>query len=140
MGFKVKKYTIHSDETIFLYFDIEKSLKESEFLSLIDILQEYIDDGTPFLFLIDCSICTDVPLLTASTIIINWMKKNKKKIPNTLIASSIVIKNSIINNILKFSFSIRKPVSPNKITKDINKSINFLSEYSPGVININIKK
>lgn len=128
MGFKIKKYTFTLEEVVFIHISLENKITENDLTGILDILQEYLDDGCPFGFMVDSTKCTDVPFVTGGNTIIHWMKKNKQKIPNCLLGSVILTQNMIIRNILSFVFSVRKPMSPNKVTKNINKGIEFLSQ------------
>ena len=68
----------------------------------------------------------------------DYIYKNKDKVKQLLIASSIVIKESY-GKLIKFGLKLKKPISPNIVCDDLNKGEEFLKTFQSS-INLDINK
>lgn len=57
----------------------------------------------------------------------DYIYKNKNSVRKYLNASSIIINDSY-GKLIKFGLKIKKPISPNKVCKDLESGISFLSD------------
>jgi anti-anti-sigma regulatory factor len=94
-----------------------------------NFFEKHLYGSIPFKLFIDLR---DVKS-TSGSIVQNLVKKmtlyEKFSVKN-VIATSVLINNSIIENLINILFTIRKPITPTKITSDIIDACNFLNEYS----------
>jgi anti-anti-sigma regulatory factor len=90
--------------------------------------EKYLHGIIPFKLFIDLRTVES----TSSSIIQSLVKKMIKyeKYSKNVIATSVLINNSIIENLINILFSIRKPTTPTKITSSLTEACDFLNEYS----------
>ncbi len=123
-GFKIEKET-HNNKDIYI-FKFGISFTDTEFIEYLALLDKLLfEKKTPFVMLIDTTLCKNIPV-KASIMLINWMKKRKPDIPGILLGSSVVIKSSIIKKLINSVFAIQKPSTPNAIFLKYSEAHEFL--------------
>ena len=122
------------------YFILSDNITFKEIEEIFGILTMLIKRKKRFIFLLDGRNIKSFPTFKAGYFILNWKKTHNSEIPGTLLASSIVLNNKIIVDILNWVFKQQKPVSPNIITKHLDEGRNFLNPFIPKELKNNIKK
>jgi hypothetical protein len=127
MGFKLEYYY----NGYYPYFTMGGELTDKEFENFIAILQILIDMDKPFVFLVDTREISKFNFLNCGWGVVQWMKKNKPKIKKILKGSAVIVKNQLVSDVLNWIFEKQPPVSPNKITTDINEAKLFIENFIP---------
>jgi len=111
---------------------VSAAVTSNDFVSYTQKFSSIISNNTNLYILIDLTLLNDVPF----QFIINqsqFMKKIHHQIKKSIIASTVVISNSKILNLLEVLFTFRKPVSPNLITRNHVDAIAFLTKYKNNI-------
>ena len=111
---------------------VSAPVTSNDFVSYTQKFSSIISNNTNLYILIDLTLLNDVPF----QFIINqsqFMKKIHHQIKKSIIASTVVISNSKILNLLEVLFTFRKPVSPNLITRNHVDAIAFLTKYKNNI-------
>jgi len=124
-GFKVSKELSLKGHYIYTFI-FQKGFTDQQFMEYLALLTKLLELKTPFLMLIDTTLVKHIPL-KASILLINWMKKRRSDIVDCLIGSSVVVKSSMVANIINAAFKIQKPSAPNKITTSYDECLKFLN-------------
>jgi hypothetical protein len=119
MPFELKK------QDNIVVFKLDQDFTKEDFNKILTILDKLLDRKEKFIFLIDGLDIKSAPLESGLTMI-QWMKKNKQRIPGVLCGSAIVINYPKLISVINFVFSKVKPTSPNIITSDLEKGLTFL--------------
>ena len=125
-GFTVKKEVNAKGQNIYIFI-FKKGFTNEQFMEYLAILNKLLELKIPFLMLIDTTKVLHVPV-RASILLINWMKRRRRDIPDVLLGSSVVVLSSTVATIINGAFKIQKPVSPNKITTSYEASLKFLND------------
>ena len=98
---------------------------------VLAILTNLLDLKKPFAFYVDTRNANTPPFNAASSLL-HWLKANKYRFKKQLICSSVIFGNTITNNLvsklLNGVFMIQPPVSPNKLTNDLNVAEKWIKE------------
>lgn len=121
----------------YLVFELPRIVKLNDIKEVFSILSKKIKSKQTFVFMLNGKNVEEFPTFSAGYFIISWMKEHCPIIPNVLLGSAIILKNETIISILKWVFSIQKPVSPNIITNNIQEGNKFLKQY---ITKLNLKK
>jgi hypothetical protein len=122
------------------YFILSDDITIKEIKELFGILSMLIEKKKKFVFLLDGRNIKTFPTFKAGYFILGWMRKHRSLIPGTLLASSIILNNQIIIDILNWVFKQQKPVSPNIITNNVEEGIGFLKPFVPVELKIKSRK
>ena len=115
----------------FPYFEFKDDITVEELKDLLNILEELIEKEKQFVFVLDATEAKSIPTFKGGYYVLNWMSRNYSKIPNVLLASAIISTNETMTNLLNWIFNQKKPVSPNFMTDDRDKAIEFVKERLP---------
>ena len=127
MGFTLKYYY----GGFYPYFKLDTKMTDQDFKDFINVLQAILDMEKPFVFLVDARDVTDFNFLYCGWEVVKWMRKNKPKIKRVLQGSAVIFKNKMVVDILNWIFERQPPVSPNKVTLDLDEGECFLEKYIP---------
>jgi len=123
-NFKVERET----QTI-VKFTFYKEFDGDDFKKFIGVMTKLLDQAVeknrPYGFYIDAREAHIAKPNTARKLI-HWLRTNKHRIPGILLASSVAITNKFIIKLINGAFKIAPPVSPNKITSDLEVGRNFV--------------
>lgn len=126
MGINLKYYY----NGYYPYFTLENNVTNDEFKDLLVILQELIDKKDKFIFLLDARNVTSFNFLYCGIETIKWMRTNKSSIKDILQGSSIVLSNKTTVNFMNWVFDRQKPITPNKVTTNIDEGVEFLENIA----------
>ncbi len=110
-----------------IIFKLDSDFTETDFNKILTILDRLLDKKEPFLFLIDALDIKSAPI-KCSMVLIKWMSEKKDKIPGILCGSAIVLSYPRLITVINYVFKKRKPISPNLITMDLKKGLDFLNK------------
>lgn len=130
MGFTVENKE-SNEKYALVKFTFGEPFTSEDMTKLLGILSSLLDLKKPFAFYVDTRKANNPPLNAASSLI-QWMKANKHRFKKQLICSSVVFGNTVTNNLvsklLNGVFLVQPPVSPNKLTNDINTAEKWIQE------------
>jgi hypothetical protein len=132
MGFQLQYYY----NGFYPYFTIENKISDKEFRDFIGVLQELIDLDKPFVFIVDARQAKEFNFLTCGWEIVSWMRKNKPTIKKNLKGSGVVINSQVVTNIINWIFERQPPVSPNKVTTNVDEALDFINDIIPSHLKI----
>jgi hypothetical protein len=115
---------------------VSAPITSDDFISYTNKFSSILASNSNLYILIDLTSLNDVPF----HFIINqsqFMKKIHQHVKQNVVASTVVISNSKILNLLEILFTFRKPVSPNLITRNHVEAIAFLTKYKNSNSNSN---
>ena len=127
MGFKLKYF--YSGKCP--YFTLDGNITNKEIINVFETLEKLLDDKKQFVFILDGRKVKEFPTMFTGYNLLNWLIKNYAKIPNKLLASTIIINNKTIIDMLEWVFKQKPPNSPNKITSDFDEGLSFVENYLP---------
>lgn len=114
----------------FPHFKFEGDITGEDIDNFIENLNNLLSKE-PFLFLLDGRGIKNVPVMSLSYRILNWMISNRHTIPEKIVASCVVIDSPTITKVLDWVFEKKKPMNPNLITQDYSKGLEFIRKYVP---------
>ncbi|KKM72858.1 hypothetical protein LCGC14_1416300 [marine sediment metagenome] len=88
----------------------------------------HLHGDTPFKVFFDLRRVDTVSLVVVKSIV-KSMISYEKLAQGKIIATSVLVGGTIIENLLHLLFSIREPTTPTKVTTNLEKACNFLNEY-----------
>lgn len=130
MGFTVenKENNVHYGVIKFIF---NEPFTNEDMTKVLAILTSVLDTKKPFVFYVDTRNASNPPLNAASSLL-QWMKNNKVRFKKQLICTAVVFGNTVTNNLvstlLHGVFKIQPPVSPNKLTSDLNLAEKWINE------------
>lgn len=116
---------------LYAYFTLGSSISDRDMRDLTNILQALVDRKKPFVFLVDTRKVSEFNPITCGYEILRWMKTNKPLLKRYLLASSVIMSNKMVTDILNWVFERQRPVSPNIITLSKEDAENFIEERIP---------
>lgn len=130
MGFTVENKE-SNEQYALVKFIFSEPFTAEDMTKILAILTSLLDFKKPFAFYVDTRNANNPPLNAASSLL-HWLKTNKHRFKKQLICSSVVFGNTITNNLvsklLNGVFMIQPPVSPNKLTNDMNAAEKWIQE------------
>lgn len=131
-SFKLKYYY----KGLYAYFTLAPKISDRDMKDLTNILQALVDRQKPFVFLVDTRQVSEFNPITCGYEILRWMKTNKPMLKKYLLASSVIMSNKTITDILNWVFERQKPVSPNIITLSREEAEDFIEKNIPQLLRI----
>lgn len=130
MGFTVENKVSNSQYAI-VKFVFTEPFNDEDMGKVLTILTNLLDLKKPFAFYVDAQ-SASTPPLNASSNLLRWMRSNKSRFPGQLICSAVVFENTISNQIarklINGVFIIQPPVSPNKLTTNLELAERWIQE------------
>jgi hypothetical protein len=130
MGFTVENKESNEHYAL-VKFIFSEPFTAEDMTKILAILTSLLDRKKPFAFYVDTRNANNPPFNAASSLL-QWLKANKHRFKKQLICSSVIFGNTITNNLvsklLNGVFMIQPPVSPNKLTNDINAAEKWIQE------------
>jgi len=130
MGFIVENKESNEHYAL-VKFVFSEPFGSEDMTKVLAILSNLLDLKKPFAFYVDTRNANTPPLNAASSLL-HWLRSNKSRFKKQLICSAVVFGNSITNNLVNKLitgvFMIQPPVSPNKLTNDMNKAEKWINE------------
>jgi len=130
MGFSVENKESNEQYALVKFIFNEPFVAE-DMTKVLAILTNLLDLKKPFAFYVDTRNANTPPFNAASSLL-HWLKANKYRFKKQLICSSVIFGNTITNNLvsklLNGVFMIQPPVSPNKLTNDLNVAEKWIKE------------
>jgi hypothetical protein len=130
MGFTVQNKESNEHHAL-VKFIFSEPFTAEDMTKVLAILTNLLDLNKPFAFYVDTRNANTPPFNAASSLL-QWLKKNKQRFKKQLICSSVIFGNTITNNLvsklLNGVFMIQPPVSPNKLTNNINEAEKWIQE------------
>lgn len=124
-GLKVEKIENFKEKIPLFKFSFGQSFTDKDFLEYLAIMDKLLTTKQLFYMLVDSTRCKHIPI-KSGLLLSRWMKSKRAEIPGILLGSSVVLSSKIVANLINQAFKIQKPVSPNYITNNDEKAINFL--------------
>jgi hypothetical protein len=123
-------FIIENEENSIIKFVLKNPFNHEDLKKFLGILSSLLDiaekDATKaFAFYVDTRDVTLSAELAKGLIF--WMKKNRPRIKNNLIATAVIVRGTIIASLLSGVFKLQPPVSPNIITTNIDKAKLFIN-------------
>ncbi len=138
MGFTVENKE-SNEQYALVKFVFSEPFTSDDMTKVLAILSNLLDFKKPFAFYVDTR-NANTPPFNAGSSLLQWLKTNKTRFKKQLICSAVVFGNTITNNLvsklLNGVFMIQPPVSPNKLTNDINQAEKWISEKIIGYLRI----
>lgn len=130
MGFTVENKESNEHYALVKFTFSEPFIVE-DMTKVLAILTSLLDLKKPFAFYVDTRNANNPPLNAASSLL-HWLKTNKPRFKKQLICSAVIFGNTVTNNLvsrlLNGVFMIQPPVSPNKLTNDLNGAEKWIHE------------
>lgn len=130
MGFTVEN-KISNQQYALVKFIFSEPFTTEDMTKVLAILTALLDTNKPFAFYVDTRNANNPPLNAASSLL-GWLRKNKQRFKKQLICSCVVFGNTITNNLvsklLNGVFMIQPPVSPNKLTNNMELAEKWINE------------
>ena len=130
MGFTVQNKESNEHYAL-VKFVFSEPFTAEDMTKVLAILTHLLDLKKPFAFYVDTRNANTPPLNAASSLL-QWLKTNKYRFKKQLICSAVIFGNTVTNNLvsklLNGVFMIQPPVSPNKLTNDINAAEKWIQE------------
>lgn len=130
MGFTVENKE-SNDKYALVKFVFNEPFGSEDMTRVLKILTDLLDLKKPFAFYVDSRNANSPPMNAASSLL-HWLKTNRYRFKKQLICSAVIFGNSITNNLisklLNGVFMIHKPVSPNKLTNNMELAEKWISE------------
>lgn len=130
MGFTVENKESNEHYAL-VKFVFNEPFTSDDMTKVLGILTNILDLKKPFAFYVDTRSANNPPFNAASSLL-HWMKTNKHRFKKQLICSAVVFGNTLTNNLvsklLNGVFTIQPPVSPNKLTTDVNLAEKWIAE------------
>lgn len=142
MGFTVENKVNNSTYGL-VKFVFTEPFTSDDFTKVLGILTSLLDTKKPFAFYVDTTHAKSPPLNSATSLI-HWLKSNKSRFKKQLICSSVVFGNTVTNNLvsklLNGVFTIQPPVSPNKLTNNLELAEKWIDEKIKEFLKIEMLK
>jgi len=130
MGFTVEN-KISNDRYALVKFVFSEPFTSDDMIKVLAILTNLLDLKKPFAFYVDTRSANHPPINAASSLL-SWMRTNKNRFKKQLICSAVVTGNTITNNLviklLNGVFLINPPMSPNKLSTNIETVEKWINE------------
>jgi hypothetical protein len=130
MGFTVQNKESNEHYALVKFVFSEPFIAE-DMTKVLSILTNLLDLKKSFAFYVDTRNANTPPFNAASSLL-QWLKTNKYRFKKQLICSAVIFGNTVTNNLvsklLNGVFMIQPPVSPNKLTNDINAAEKWIAE------------
>lgn len=130
MGFTVENKESNDKYALVRFTFLEPFVNE-DMKKVLAILTNLLDLKKPFAFCIDTR-TANTPPLNAASLLISWMMANKKRFKNQLICSVVVFgsgaTNNLVSKLLQSVFLIHPPVSPNKLSNNMEQSEKWIND------------
>jgi hypothetical protein len=130
MGFTVQNKESNEHYAL-VKFVFSEPFTAEDMTKVLAILTNLLDIKKPFAFYVDTRNANTPPLNAASSLL-HWLKTNKQRFKKQLICSSVIFGNTVTNNLvsklLNGVFMIQPPVSPNKLTNDMDLAEKWIQE------------
>lgn len=130
MGFTVENKESNEHYAL-VKFIFSEPFTAEDMTKVLAILTNLLDIKKPFAFYVDTR-NTNKPPFNAASSLLQWLKTNKHRFKKQLICSAVIFGNTVTNNLvsklLNGVFMIQPPVSPNKLTNDLNGAEKWISE------------
>jgi hypothetical protein len=130
MGFTVENKE-NNEKYGLVKFVFNEPFTSDDMIKVLAILSSLLDSKKPFAFYVDTRTANSPPL-NAASMLLKWLKANKFRFKKQLICSSVIFGNTVTNNLvsklLNGVFMIQPPVSPNKLTNNLEQAEKWISE------------
>jgi len=127
MPFECKIKSSKPDLLLFVYGTGNLILKDINVFTIF--FEKYLFGNIPYKLFIDLRNVTNATLEVLKELT-KKMLYYEKHTQGKVIATVILVDSTIVENLIKMLMTIRKPLTPTKITSSIDDACNFLNEYS----------
>ena len=121
-------FELTKSENGLIIFNFNEVFSESDFSQFLNILDQLLNKKIRFAFMVDARKATSAPI-KSGFILVSWMRKRKEIIKKYLIASCLITNYKKLSTVVNWVFTKQKPVSPNIITTDYKKGLDFINKH-----------
>lgn len=111
-----------------LSLDFQNYLDDNDFLQFKEIFIRKFNEQKTFAMILDMTNVSGIKLSLVMDMV-SLLREFENEIKTYLIASSIIVSQDWIKNIINGLFTIKKPTKPNLVTKNKTEAVEYCEDY-----------